>query len=113
MDIKDYNFKVGDVVITTYGDTGKIDYICECNRCKERGFNEPQWSCDDDKDDIGYITDYDAKNNFPGYYQIGEYHFHPFDKRTVLNGIAEAEKNLECLRKRLKVIEELEEKDEH
>lgn len=111
MDVKDYKFKVGDPVVTVYGETGKIDYICECTRCKERGFNEPQWVNDDDPYECGYITDYDFKNNFPSYYQIGEYRFNRFNKDYILSRISELEKELESVRKNLKVIEELEEKE--
>ena len=111
MDVKDYKFKVGDPVVTVYGETGKIDYICECTRCKERGFNEPQWAYDDDPDSHKYITHYDAKNNFPGYHKIGDYRFHPFNKATVLRDIDTLEKQLADYKKCLKVIEELEEKE--
>lgn len=39
--MNNYNFKVGDKVVTVYGETGVIVDICTCDNCKERGFYEP------------------------------------------------------------------------
>lgn len=104
-----YNFKIGDKVITDEGITGVITDICTCDRCKERGFYEPTWVSDEDGE-IGWetITDYIAKRNFYGYYQIGEYRFNNFDKDAVLRKIQYSEKILEKMKKRLEVIESLE-----
>ena len=41
MNIKDYKFNVGDEVITTDGQHGKIVEICNCESCRSRGFLEP------------------------------------------------------------------------
>lgn len=64
-------FKVGDQVITDDGRTGVIESICDCDRCKKRGFYEPNV-----KTTIGngriWITDKDKENGFRGFYQIGD-----------------------------------------
>ena len=56
----DYEFAVGDKVITIYGDVGHVIDICRCDRCLERGFCELTWRSDADHD-IGWITIYDAE----------------------------------------------------
>lgn len=66
-----YTFKVGDKVITDDGRSGTIISICDCDRCKKRGFYEPKV-----KMDIGvcqiWITDTDKENGFMSFYQIGD-----------------------------------------
>lgn len=108
MDIKDYEFEIGDKVITTEGEFGKIVDICRCDRCQKRGFYEPIWAKDGDKYQH-YITNYDAECGFCGFYRIGKYKFNDFDKGEILRGMAYCEDELKRLRKQLKVIEELEE----
>lgn len=103
-----YDFKVGDKVITDEGIIGVITDICTCEKCKERGFYEPTWVCDDDGG-VNYITLYDLKQGFYGYYQIGDYRFNKFDKDSVLKRIQYSEKILEKSKKQLTVIESLEE----
>lgn len=107
MNIKDYEFHVGDDVITTEGVKGKITNICTCDRCEERGFYEPFWIGEDDV--WGHCIDiYDAESGFNRFYKIGKYHFNDFDKGEVLRDMAYCEDGLKRLRKQLKVIEELE-----
>ena len=69
-----YTFKVGDKVITDDGRTGTITSICDCDKCKKRGFYEP-----DVKMDFGvgriWITDTDKENGFSNFYQIGDHIF--------------------------------------
>lgn len=110
MDIKDYKFNVGDRVITTEGETGRITCICTCDNCKSRGFYEVFWIRDNDVSDAWDedITIYQAKNGFKGYYQIGEYRFNNLDKEKVIRDINNCEDKLKRLRKQLRVIEELE-----
>ena len=64
-------FKVGDRVITDDGRVGVIESICDCDKCKDRGFYEPNV-----KMTIGdcqiWITDTDKRNGFISYYQIGD-----------------------------------------
>lgn len=109
MNIKDYEFNIGDIVITTEGKIGKITNICTCDRCEERGFYEPFW-VDEDDDYEHCISIFAAQHSFIGFYQIGKYKFNDFDKGEVLREMASYEKELKRLRKQLKVIEELENK---
>lgn len=107
MKINEYKFNVGDEVITVEGKRGTIVDICECERCQLRGFYEPTWV--DDDGNTSYITGYDAKHDFDGYYKIGKYHFNKnLRKDKVEERIAHYEKTLVGLRKQLKLIEELE-----
>ena len=105
IDIKDYEFHVGDEVITADGITGKIAGVCSCDRCIDRGYKEPYWV--DEDGEYFYITNYTFANNFLDYYKIGEYIFNNIDKTSVLNGIAKCTKELSHYKKQLKVIEEL------
>ena len=73
VDGKKYTFKVGDRVITIYGDDGIITDICFCERCEERGFYEPEVKYNDGNTD--YITNFSYKENFSSFYKIGKYTF--------------------------------------
>jgi hypothetical protein len=107
MDIKDYQFAVGDEVITTEGVKGKITSVCRCERCEERGFYEPFWTVDGS--DYDHCIDiYDAKSGFSGFYKIGKYRFRDFNKDEVLREMASYEDGLKQLRKQLRLIEEYE-----
>ena len=79
-------FKVGDKVITSLGEVGVITSICDCDRCKERGFFEPQV-----KTELGaghiWITNTDKENGFRSFYQIGDYTFGNIDEESVLTSI--------------------------
>ena len=66
-----YTFKVGDKVITSDGRTGTITSICDCDRCKNRGFYEPKVEMNIGVDQI-WITDTDKENGFISFYQIGD-----------------------------------------
>lgn len=103
-----YNFKVGDRVITTEGETGVIVNICTCEQCEERGFYELTWIRD-----IGhtyeYITNYNAENGFKGYYQIGEYRFDEFDKDSIFKQIVKHEMEIFKLKTQLRNIRKMEE----
>ena len=110
MNIRDYNFKIGDKVITVEGQIGEIVNICDCEECRRRGFCEPMWKRPDDYY-VNYITIYQAESGFPGFYQIGRYHFNDFDKDEVLRQITCYEEKLIKLKKQLSFIEELEEYD--
>lgn len=109
MDIKDYKFEIGDVVVTTEGEMGKITRICYCDECKKRGFFEPIWIKEGSQYE-DYISIGVAKCEFVGFYQIGKYRFNEFDKGEILQEMAYHEKSLKKLRKQLKVIEDLENK---
>lgn len=107
MNIKDYEFHIGDEVITTEGVRGEITNICTCSSCEERGFYEPIWRDENDKREH-YISIYDAKSGFSGFYKIGKYYFNDLNKGEVLREMASYEDELKRLRKQLRIIEELE-----
>lgn len=114
----EYEFKVGDEVITSTGQIGIIESICDCNRCKERGFYEPSVKTIVGNDNI-YITDNDKRVNFKSFYKIGKYKFGNIDKDSVeydieseTRNIKESVKRLKEYKKQLDYIEELESKKE-
>ena len=107
MNITDYKFNVGDEIITTEGVRGKIVYICKCSQCVERGFCEPTWIAENDNNEE-YITISDVVSGFHGFYQIGNYRFHDFDKSGIIHNMAYYEKKLKQLKKQLKLIEKIE-----
>lgn len=103
-----YKFKVGDKVITTFGEVGEIVDICTCDSCKKRGFYEPRWV--DEYGEEHYITIWDAKTGFDMFYQIGEYKFNSlFNKDYITREIAHHECELAKWRKMMAVIKEIEE----
>ena len=104
----DYEFAIGDKVVTINGVIGHIVDICKCERCLERGFCEPTWRSDATHD-VGWITIHDAMRGFDDFYQIGKYRFnHEFDKTVLHLMIKEKEAELASLKKQLEVMEELE-----
>ena len=107
MNIKDYEFHIGDDVITTEGIRGKITNICTCQRCESRGFYEPFWTSKDNDYEHCIVKDI-AEMNFSGFYKIGKYRFNDFDKGEVLQSMAYHEKELKQLKKQWRLIEELE-----
>ena len=111
MDISDYKFNVGDEVITTTGQRGKIINICTCGVCMDRGFCEPVWKEDNTDCDEHYITNVCAANGFTVYYKIGKYRFNDFDKDNLLHQIKWFEDELAQLNKQLQLINDLERKD--
>ena len=46
----DYEFAVGDKVITIDGVVGHVVDVCRCDRCLERGFRKLTWRSDADHD---------------------------------------------------------------
>lgn len=109
MNQTDYDFKVGDLVVTVYGDIGNITDICDCDECKKRGFYEPRWV--DRNGEEHYITNYAYLCRFMDeYYQIGKYHFNNrFSKEYVTREVKKREDELAVWKKRLAVIEMFEE----
>ena len=104
----DYEFAIGDKVVTIYGEVGHVVDICRCDRCLERGFRELTWKIDD-SGDVGWITIYDAERGFDAFYPIGKYRFgHTFNKSVVRAMIIAEEAELRRLKRRLQVMEELE-----
>ena len=108
----DYEFAVGDKVVTIYGEVGHIIDICKCRKCVERGFYEPTWKIDD-SGDVDWITINNAERGFDDFYQIGKYRFgRTFNKSVVRAMIIEKEVELRRLKRRLQVMDELEKEDE-
>ena len=101
-----YIFNIGDDVIRDDGRVGKITSICDCERCVERGFYEPTVIFDDEYET--YITDWDYRNDFCGYYKIGNYMFGNLeDLESKQESIDRYEKILKKLYKEKAVIERL------
>ena len=104
----DYEFNVGDKVVTVLGEVGHIVDICKCDYCEMRGFFEPYW-VDDSTGQKNYIMIADAECEFSDYYQIGKYRFdNVLRKKAVMLDIEHCERELNAYKKRLAVIEELE-----
>ena len=68
-----YDFHVGDYVEDIDGNVGYIDFICDCEKCKERKFNEPRIQYMSGETD--YITVYQLENLDKSYKRIGKYEF--------------------------------------
>lgn len=68
-----YDFHVGDYVEDIDGNVGYIDFICDCDKCKERGFNEPRIHYVSGEED--YITVYQLEHLDKSYKRIGKYEF--------------------------------------
>ena len=68
-----YDFHVGDYVEDIDGNVGYIDFICDCDKCKERGFDEPRIRYTSGETD--YITVYQLESLDKSYKRIGKYEF--------------------------------------
>lgn len=102
----DFGFKIGDKVITYDFIKGKIEDICYCERCKERGFYEPTIKLEDGSYD--YISIYQAQENFPRFYKIGKHIFgNVADICDLENREKELVIDLKQIRKSIKRIKEL------
>lgn len=102
-------FKVGDQVITDDGRTGVIEDICDCDRCRDRGFYEPRVKMTIGNDQI-WITDIDKKNGFISYYQIGDQVFGNIDadaKERIKERIAELRNELTEYESQLNMLKSL------
>ena len=99
-----YTFKVGDKVITDDGRVGTITSICDCERCKKRGFYEPTVTFGNYRE---YISISDKNNGFKSFYSIGDRVFGNLDEDYVSNEIDECQKRMLQLYEQLGTIQEL------
>lgn len=76
----EYEFCLGDTVITTDGIVGKIIGFCHCDECRKRGFLEPFW---EDEESEQFITKFDAETGMIGFHRVGKNIIHPFDKDYI------------------------------
>ena len=95
-------FKVGDEVLTSTGQVGRITDICTCDKCKERGFYEPKVEVEIGSGVI-YITDNDKRVNFRSFYKIGDQVFGNIDEEDLLYDIESTKEQVKKLQ--LKLIE--------
>ena len=79
-------FKIGDEVIMSTGEVGRITDICTCDFCRDRCFYEPTVEVEIGNDAI-YITDNDKRNNFSSFYRIGDQVFGNIDEDAVKDSI--------------------------
>lgn len=93
-------FKVGDEVITSTGEAGKIISFCTCQRCKERGFYEPTVKVEIGNNAI-YITDNDKRNNFSSFYKIGDKVFGNIDEDAIKDSIKSVKDQVDKLQSAL------------
>lgn len=89
-------FKMGDMVITSTGETGLITDICTCDNCKKRGFYEPVVATRIGTNKI-YITDNDKRVNFRSFYKIGNKVFGNIDEDVVDYKLTANEESMEKL----------------
>ena len=100
-----YTFKTGDQVITSDGRVGTIIDVCTCDRCKERGFYEPEVQYNNGETD--YIMISAKKNWFKNFYKIGDYIFGNLDEERLVLRIAARREEIEELEAQLAVVQKL------
>lgn len=99
-------FKIGDQVITDDGRVGVIESICDCDRCKKRGFYEPNVKVTIGNGDI-WITDTDKRNGFISFYKVGDKVFGNIDqdaKERIKTNIADLRHELAEYESQLNVL---------
>lgn len=101
-----YDFKVGDEVITCEGLIGVITDICDCEKCKERGFYEPQVKTILGSSGI-YITDTEKNAGFPSFYKIGNHTFGNIDLDYITGRIDYEERELIFLEQQKEILMDL------
>lgn len=77
-----YEFHVGDYVEANDGHIGYISGICTCDKCKERGWCEPNIKYTDGTED--YISNYDVESIPDSYIRIGAYDFTKKEKKKIV-----------------------------
>lgn len=102
-----YEFHVGDYVEDVTRRIGCINSICQCKRCKERGFYEPHVMYN--SGDCDYITVHECEKGFPSYNRIGQYDFTKKDEGKIepLDCEAASDYSNEKLRKKINELVEV------
>lgn len=101
----EYEFCLGDTVITTDGIVGKIIGFCDCDECRKRGFLEPFW---EDEESEQFITIHSVKNGLHGFHRIGKHLLHPFAKYWIEGKIEKLNAETTRLRRQLATINAIE-----
>lgn len=101
----EYEFCLGDTVITTDGIVGKIIGFCDCDECRKRGFLEPLW---EDEESEQFITIHSIKNGLRGFHRIGKHLLRPFDKDWIESEIEKLNAEASRLRRQLATINAIE-----
>ena len=101
----EYEFCLGDTVITTDGIVGKIIGFCHCDECRKRGFLQPFW---EDEESDQFITKFDAETGLIGFHRIGKHLLHPFDKDLIESKIEKLNAEVARLRGQLATINAIE-----
>ena len=99
----DYSFEVRDFVITSTGQVGIIDSICNCSKCHKRGFFEPRIITLMGTEPI-YITDLDKETNFENFFKIGNYICGNVDREAVVHDIEITERAIKIEENRLDAL---------
>ena len=87
-------FNIGDEVIYSDGELGKIIEMCDCDICIKRGFIELIVEVEG-SDSYDYITDYDMRNNFKSYFKIGsKFYGNLISDENLANDIEDYNKTL-------------------
>ena len=99
-------FKVGDKVITFSGLKGVITKICDCERCRKRGFLEADVKYENGDEEI--ITHYDFVQGFRLFYSIGDKIYgNLMDIEYLIDNIKDCEEMIKRFKKQIKSIEKL------
>ena len=101
----EYEFCLGDTVITTDGIVGKIIGFCHCDECRKRGFLEPFW---EDEESDQFITKFDAETGLIDFHRIGKHHLHTFNKDWIEGKIEKLNAETTRLRRQLVTINAIE-----
>lgn len=106
----EYNFKVGDEVITADGCVGVITSICDCEYCKARGFLEPQ--VETKIGDYIWVSNFHKENGFCDFYKIGDYVFGNIYENGLFDRLAKLSAELKRISAQLTVIKRIREEQE-
>lgn len=119
LQLYDCMFEVGDEVITDDGRVGVIESICDCEKCKKRGFYEPMVINREAGTYQIYISDTDKENGFRNFYKIGDNVYGNIDEDTLLYHINSTREEMReltirrrTLAKQMKVLEECKKEQE-